>query len=216
MTNLNVNTNTFASTEEMNDFIVSEVQKAAMKNALNTYHNASDIESYLMAYVWAKVSNNPRYQTKKGVRQYIKKRLLDYFKSPIQNQKDVSTFSALSSNDDEGNESDFEGIYNSPNQVDLESSVIEGSLINGFMSSLSDRHRLIIELRAGILTSLSHAEMSIAKEIMDKQSAKEFGEVYLSNSDIAKIVGISRVNVQKNLDRISEKALDFGLEPTNW
>jgi hypothetical protein len=214
--------------------------------------NADDAESFMMVRVYKFVENNPKYQTKKGIRQVIKTRTLDFLKSssntgkshtktdlvvdytngeqisaeeaelrgldlslcqPVyQTRYTTDSFSNLSSQDDEGSETDFESTFESTNQVNIATSVVEGTLLADFLATLSDRQRVIVELRAGILDSLSADELAIAKSIMDKQSSKVSGEVYLSNSDIAKIIGIGRVKVQNHLARIAEKALDFGLE----
>lgn len=211
MTN-NINTNKagFTNAEEMESFIVSEVQKSSRKSTLGTRHDSSDLESFLMIRVWNFVKKNEKYQTKKGIRQVIKTRTLDFFKSPVQNSEEL-TFSALTSSDDEGSETDFESTFVT-GEATIDTTVVESELLNGFLNTLNDRQRLIIELRAGILESLNAEQYAIASAIMTKQSAKVAGEVYLSNSDIAKIVGIHRNHITKNLNAISEKALDFGLE----
>lgn len=205
------NTTTFTSIEEMNDFLFTAVKKASVKYTYGTHINADDMESYVMIRTWNYISKNEEYQTKKGIQQRIKSYVLDFLKSPVQNS-DSLTFSSLSSSDDEGSESDFESTYESTNQVNIADTVTEGTLLTDFLATLTDRQRVIVELRSGILSSLSASEMTTAKEIMDKQSSKKTGEVYLSNTDIAKIIGIGRAKVQNHIARISELALDFGLE----
>lgn len=204
------NVNGFTNAEEMEIFIFNEVQKASRKFTVGTKHDSSDLESYLMIRVWNFVTKKPRYQTKKGIRQVIKTRTLDFFKSPIQNSEDL-TFSAMTSSDDEGSETDFESTFVT-GEATIDTTVVESELLNGFLSTLNSRQRLIVELRAGILSSLTSEQFTVASEIMKKQSAKKSGEVYLSNSDIANIVGIHRNHITKNLNAIAEKALDFGLE----
>lgn len=201
--------NGFTNAEEMESFIVSEVQKASKRKTIGTRNDSSDLESYLMIRVWNFVMNNPKYQTQKGVRQVINSRVTNFFNSS--NNSDDLTFSALTSSDDEGSETDFESTFVT-GETTIDTTVVESELLNGFLNTLTDRQRLIVELRAGILESLNAEQYAIASAIMTKQSAKVAGEVYLSNSDIAKIVGIHRNHITKNLNAISEKALDFGLE----
>lgn len=201
----------FTSTEEMELFLFEEVKRNARRSTASSFHNADDLESYLMVSVWNFVTKNEKYQTQKGIRQVIKTRTLDFYKSPKQNP-DHLTFSALGSQDDEGSETDFESTFNS-GDVTIDATIVDAELLNGFLASLNDRQRLIVELRAGIISSLDSEQMRTFEEIISKQqSTKKAGEVYLSNSDIAKIVGIHRNHITKNLNAISEKALDFGLE----
>lgn len=200
-------------------FIVSEVKKVANRSARTSTFNfdETDLESYVTIRVWTYVTTkydetiNPNIEA--YIRGLIKQFTMNFLKSPNNVHTDVDSFSSLSSTDGEGNESDFESTYEDTSVVSIEESVCEQTLTNGFMDTLSDRHRTIVELRAGILDNLSADQLLIALEIMDKQASKKgYGEVYLSNSDIAKIVGIHRNHVTKNIDKIVEQALDFGLE----
>jgi RNA polymerase sigma factor (sigma-70 family) len=123
----------------------------------------------------------------------------------------VSNFSQFEEEDEDGDASNFDEIMNFGSQS-VSAKAIDGLMLSEFLETLTDRQRLIVELRAGILDNLSFEEYEIAREILDTHASKKASEVYLSNIDIAKIIGIGRNKVQNHLVRIAEKALDFGLE----
>lgn len=208
----------FTNAEEMEVFIFNQVQKASKKFAIGTRHDSSDLESYLMIRVWNFITKNPKYQTPKGVNQAIKSRATNFFNSS-ENSEDL-TFSALSSQDDEGSETDFESTFDTQSPS-IDSTVVESELLNGFLNTLSLKQRQVVELRAGILDSLSAEQLTIAKAIITAKQAKEsWSGAVFTNTDIAGIINGSmkptptqRKNLQqKTLPSIVEKALDFGLE----
>lgn len=210
-------TNTYNTLEEMVEFMMVEVKKTSKRSAINSSYNfdASDLESYIMVRAYEYIlkydaSKNPNFEA--YIRGLINQFKMNFLKSPNNVHSDVDTFSALSSQDDEGSETDFESTFVT-GEVSLDTTVVEAELLNGFLATLNRNQRLIVELRAGIISSLTVEQLSTFESIVSKQgSSKKAGNVYLSNSDIANIVGIHRNHVTKNLNAIAEKALDFGLE----
>ena len=177
---------TFTTIEEMNEFLVSEVKKASKRASYNSNVNEADLESYLMIRVWTHVMNNEKYQTVTGIRQVIKSRVINFLKSPTNHHSDVDVFSSLSSSDDEGNESDYEVIHH----AQIEDTVIDGNLGQAFLTTLSDTHRQILELK------------------IDGFQVKEIASVVFPNHSYES----ARKSVNRNLKAITELALDFGLE----
>lgn len=136
----------FKSTEEMAAYILAEVQKASIRFAHNNNFDATDLESFLVSNVWFTVIKNPAYQNPRGIHQIIKTRTLNFLESPTNRNIDVDLFSTLARNDDEGNEVAFEETFVA-NGVSVEESVISDNDESDFISSLSETHRRILELK---------------------------------------------------------------------
>lgn len=209
-------TNTYNTLEVMVEFMMAEVKKVSKRSAVTSSYSfdSSDMESYITVRAYEYIlkydaKKNPNFEA--YIRGLINKFKMNFLKSPNNVHSGVDVFSSLSSQDDEGSETDFESTFNT-NEVSLQDTVCDNTLLNGFLDTLSSRQRTIVELRAGILESLNAEQMAVATSILSKQSAKVAGNVYFSNSDIANIIGIHRNHVTKNLSAIVEKALDFGLE----
>jgi DNA-directed RNA polymerase specialized sigma24 family protein len=189
MTNSTTATLTFATTEEMDKFIFTEVKRVANRQTAGRYFDASDLESYLMVRVWNEITVNPHLQNEAGIRRVTKLRSIDFFKSPKNNHRDYSNFSALSASDNEGNEQAFEETFNS-GSASIDDTVIDGNLGDAFLATLSDKHRQILELK------------------IDGFDIKEIASIVFPELSYES----SRKSVRRNLQAITELALDFGLE----
>jgi hypothetical protein len=179
----------YGSLEWVSYYTLEVMKRYASRSAIGTYHNASDIEDYLMEYAYEYIMDNPRFQSEKGIRQVVKSRITDYFKSPTQNLTNTYSFSALSSQDDEGSEVDFESSHVEESTIFSDSSV-DSLQLKAFLCSLSEKHRTIL--------------------LMDSNNFdfREIGEAVFPDLSYSS----ARKSVQRNLKQITELALDFGLE----
>ncbi len=179
----------FNTTEEMTLFLFNEVRRTAKRQTSGKWFDAEDLESYLMIKVWTAISNNVNLQNEAGIRRVIKLRSIDFFKSPKNNGRDFSFFSDLESSDDEGNSQSFEECFAS-NQTSVEDTVINGNDGQGFLSTLSDVHRQILELK------------------MDGYNQKDICSIVYPTLSYEG----ARKSVQRQMKAITELALDYGFE----
>lgn len=179
----------FNNKEEMELFIFEEVKKSAKRQTAGRWFDASDLESYLMIKVWAEVTNNAHMQNEAGIRRIIKLRSTDFFKSPKNIGRDYSNFSAMSMSDDEGSETAFEETF-ADNAPSVEEVVINGNDGQGFMESLKDEYRQILELK------------------VDGFNQKDICAIVYPDMAYES----SRKKIQRAMKAIAELALDFGFE----
>lgn len=179
----------FDTKAEMEQFILDEVRKASIRHTFNNGTDASDLESYLMIRVWTSVMNNPTYQNERGVRMIIKHRVTNFFNSPTNYNSDVDLFSTLTSSDNEGSETSFEEKYVA-SSTPFEDSLIERESGQGFLGTLCVEHRKILALK------------------VDGYNIKDICEIVYPNMAYES----SRKKVKRAMDKITELALDFGLE----
>lgn len=191
--------------------IITECRKYSISKTSGTRHMASDLEGDLIEKVYTYIKDRPQYHNIRGLRQIIKSRGKNFFnmQSKINSTYPVSYFEFQRFNDKSTTPRPLE-------VTDLETYIEEKNNVSELLESLSTRQRLIIELTAGIMDSLTSDQLVIATRIIESKTRCKKGhigqacscefELFFSIPDIATIISCSSRTVDNELKRIREGA----------
>jgi hypothetical protein len=210
--------------EELGQLIIQEAHRTAINYARKSRHiDVSEMESYLISKIYHAVLRNDEMSNIRGVRQIAKRRAVNYINHIKRHNVVLSMDGMVESSANEHDASsdvNFADYGSNLASVDPIKEYHEQEDVFAFVWSLPTQERQVVEMTAGITDSLDKDQFKSVRDLIDRKAVCNCGtqgcqhnvNVWFTASEVGKILGLTRRQVQYILSKLKEKVLDFGLD----